>query len=138
MSWVAVGIGVGAGVLKNYAIDQPAANRQRKLAGQTQAFSPWTGLKADAPQDPNVMGNMLSMGSQAAMLGQGIKNAGAQKDLMEAQSSWLNRGGSPMYTQAVGGSVPGGAGGWGSYGPSSPMGLPMNPNGQYNFGTSGF
>jgi hypothetical protein len=94
-------IGLGAGLLKSEAIDRPAANRQRKLAAETQKYSPWTGLKAEEVKEPNAMGDMLTFGATGAQLGAGLQNAEASKGLMKAQQNWLSRGGSPMYTAAT-------------------------------------
>ncbi len=109
MPFTALAIGAGAGLLKNYAVDVPEANRQRQLAAATQRYSPWTGNKATAPQDPNVMGSLVSGGVQGAQLGAAIQNA-------NAQSNWLNRGGSPQYTSQLNWGNP-----WaqGTFGPSA-------------------
>lgn len=100
MSWIGVAVGAGAGLVKSAAVDAPREARQRKLAGETQRLSPWTGLKAGPIQEADPLGSALTYGSQGGALSGGIQNADAQKGLMEAQKNWLNRGGSPLYTAA--------------------------------------
>lgn len=124
MSWVAVAIGAGAGLLKAEAVDAPAASRQRTLAAATQRYSPWTGLKADPVKDADPAGSMLQFGATGAALGQGMQNATAQQGLAQAQTRWLNSGGSPMYTQAAGATVAPTIGGGGA---ASPWRVTDNP-----------
>lgn len=101
MSFVAVAIGAGAGLLKSEAIDAPKADRQRKLAAETQRYSPWTGLKANPVQEADPVGSALQFGATGAQLSSGMQNADAQKGLMEAQTNWLNKGGKPQYAAAL-------------------------------------
>ena len=81
--------GLALGVGKNFLFDQPKYQREKKLAASTQRYSPWTGMQAKAPNEPDPVAAGLTYGSQGAMLGQGLANANASKDLMEAQKSWL-------------------------------------------------
>lgn len=86
-----IGLGMGvAGAAKSELIDRPAAERKRKLAASTQRYSPWTGMQAQAPTDPDTVAAALSYGSQGAMLGQNIGNAQANQDLLKAQANYYN------------------------------------------------
>ncbi len=81
MSWVAVGM-AAAGLLKSELIDKPAAERQRKLAGATQRYSPWTGLQAGKVQEADPFGSAMKYGTTGAMMsnamgGYGDKTGGS-------------------------------------------------------------
>lgn len=97
MSWVAVAVGAGVGLTKAELIDQPKADRQRKLAASTQRYSPWTGLQAQPVQEADPMGSMLQYGATGASMGSNMK-------LQKAQTDWLNAGGSPTAPAAFSGS----------------------------------
>lgn len=120
MSWVAVAIGAGAGLVKSEAIDAPKAERQRTLAAATQRYSPWTGLKADPVQEADPMGSMLQYGATGASIGQGLKSADADTALKNAQTDWLKR--NPYNYGTASSAAMGGAGGAASS-PSSPWSL---------------
>lgn len=81
------GLAIAAGVslLKDKLVDQPRADRQRKLAAATQRFSPWTHLTADPVKDPNPLGDALTAGVTGAMVGQGIENSQAQNAFLDRQ-----------------------------------------------------
>lgn len=96
-----LGIGAGIGLLKGLLIDGPAAERQRKLQAATARFSPWTGLKPEPVKEADTVGDVLQGGTQAAMLQQSMQNAAADRGLKDAQSKWLNAGGTPQYTAAM-------------------------------------
>ncbi len=118
MSWVlvAAGAGAGVGVGKSELVDRPREERQRKLAAQTQRYSPWTGLQAQPIQEAKPFDSALQYGGTGAMMASGINN-------QQAQTDWLNRGGSPQYP---------GAQTWGRFGPSA-----TPPSSQYNLGDYG-
>ena len=58
-------------------IDKPKEDRQRKLAAETQRYSPWTGLEAGSIQEADPFGTALQFGMTGASMG-----AGMQKDAM--------------------------------------------------------
>lgn len=84
MSWAAVAIGGGSMLLKSELIDAPKAERQRKLAAETQRYSPWTGLKANPVQEADPFGSTLQGAAAGA-------SAGSQMKLQNAQADWLNK-----------------------------------------------
>lgn len=129
MPITALAIGAGVGLLKSEAVDRPREQRQRKLAAETQRYSPWTGLQAQPVQEADPLGSALSFGATGAQMGAGMENAKAQKGLMEAQSRWLNSGGSPAYTAAQTSTLQPNYG-WGSYGPG---GNPWTLGNNYKF-----
>lgn len=49
----ALGLGAGLGLGKHFLVDQPRYKSAKKLAAETQRYSPWTGLKATAPESPS-------------------------------------------------------------------------------------
>lgn len=55
----ALGAGAGAGALKHLVSDAPRAARQRKLAAETQRYSPWTKMQAGPVEDPSLFGNII-------------------------------------------------------------------------------
>jgi hypothetical protein len=71
MGLIMGGIGLGKSIL----IDKPKEERQRKLAAETQRYSPWTGLKAGGIQEADPFGSALSMGTSGAMMAQGNLDA---------------------------------------------------------------
>jgi hypothetical protein len=75
--------GAAAGLLKSKLVDEPAANAQRKLAARTAELSPWTGMTPTMPQEANAFGSMMQGGMAGAQLGQGLKTAGMQDQLMQ-------------------------------------------------------
>lgn len=72
MALTGLAIAAALALAKDKMVDEPAANRQRKLAASTQRLSPWTGLTAKAPQDPNAIGQMLQYGATGAAIGSNI------------------------------------------------------------------
>lgn len=90
----ALAAGIGLGTLKSAAVDEPKAERQRKLAAATEQYSPWTGLKAQPVEEANPVGNMLQYGTAAASLKQGMANQDAQNGLTKAMTDYY-KGGTP-------------------------------------------
>lgn len=126
MSWIAVGVAVGAAVLKTEAVDQPKENRQRKLAAATQRYSPWTGLEAQPIQEADLGGNILQYGMTGAMMRQNMNDNAKANELADSEIAKNN---------ATANTLPGKA--------STPMEL-QDPNAQaggslkpnrYNLGT---
>lgn len=112
--WPLLVAGLGAGLLKSELVDRPREDRQRKLAAETQRYSPWTGLRAGNIQEADPFGESLNMGMTGAAFGQNMDKAAADEALKERQMKWFERN-PGMYPD-----------------PSSPM--PMRPG--YNFGTT--
>lgn len=102
-------IGLGMGAL-NYETQQGEADRQRELAAQTQKYSPWTGNKAVAPQNPNAVTDIAQGGVSGMLQGQQMQNAKTSQALQAAQTQWLNQGYSPWGA---------GMGGNGAYDPTA-------------------
>ena len=76
----AIGSGAGAiagGVKAKLAGDQ--ANRERKLAAETQRYSPWTDLKAEPVQEANPVGDVVQGVTGGGMFGQSLGGANAPK-----------------------------------------------------------
>lgn len=94
-------IGAGTGLLKSELIDRPKEGRQRALAAETARMSPWTGLKPEPIQEADPFGSAIQGGMSGASFGQNMEDQASKKQLMEAQTSWLNRGGAPQYTAAT-------------------------------------
>lgn len=94
--WVPMLIGGAAGLAKSELVDKPRANRQRKLAAETQRYSPWTGLQADPVQEADPLGSMLQYGTTGAMMGAQYDQMQSDKQLNEAMTNRLNTGGSTL------------------------------------------
>lgn len=77
MSWITVGVaaaGALAGKAKNDRM-KSVESSDRKLASETQRYSPWTGLHAQAIRPANsAFGDVFSGGVQGAMMGNSISN----------------------------------------------------------------
>lgn len=97
MSFVAVAIGAGAGLVKSEAIDRPKEARERKLAAETQRNSPWTGLQAQPIHEADPMGNAVNFGTMGMQGMQNYQNEMAQQKLRAAQTGWIDRGGDPKH-----------------------------------------
>lgn len=142
MTWVIAGttlasLAMGAG---KYAADSSKAGRQRKLAAETQRYSPWTGLEAKAPDEPSLAGTELQFGSMGAQMGMGIHNMGVQQGMQEkmgglldseiarnnALASSMGGGSITPSIMSSGGAAPGGGGGlpaWFGMGYEDPINL---------------
>ena len=77
MSWIAIGgtvLGLGMGAVKNKKAKQ-VEDSDRKLASETQRFSPWTGMKAGEIRNANsefgdiVGGGLSGLGTAQSMQG---------------------------------------------------------------------
>lgn len=78
------------------ASDSGKESRDKKLAAETQRYSPWTGLQAQPVHYADPAGSaMQGFGSGVAMH-QGMQNAEMDQKLKDAQVGWMNRGGSPQ------------------------------------------
>ena len=83
MAFAGLAIAAALALAKDKLVDQPAADRKRKLAAATERFSPWTGLHAQPVDDPNALGSMMSAGATGAMIGQGVANSNAQNAYLD-------------------------------------------------------
>lgn len=83
-------IGGGLGLAKSELIDRPKEARQRKLAAETQRYSPWTGLRANAIQEADPFASALKYGTTGASMGA----ANQQAEFDKALTDRLNSGGS--------------------------------------------
>lgn len=67
---MSLGIGAGVGLLKNQ-LGQGQQKKERMLAAQTAAYSPWTGMKAQNPApDTSAFNDALQGGMAGAQFGQ--------------------------------------------------------------------
>ena len=95
MSWVAVGV-AAVGMAKSEFIDRPAAERQRKLAAQTELYSPWTGMKAGKINEPDTFGAGLKYGATGAMIGNSLADQSIdQEKALENTSGFAANGSTP-------------------------------------------
>lgn len=92
MALTGLAIAAALSLAKSKMIDEPAAARQRKLAAETQRYSPWTHLTAQAPQDPNAIGQMLQYGATGAAIGSSLGKGGTAKDIGDASKTYSNFG----------------------------------------------
>lgn len=81
--------GAGLGLIKYFAVDKPANDKQRALAATTQKFSPWTGLQAEAPSPVNPMSAGISGAGMGMSMGQNMANQQSNNDLKQAQIGYL-------------------------------------------------
>lgn len=86
-------IGAAAGVGKYFLSDKPRYNAEKKLAAETQRYSPWTGLQANTPRNPSMFENVLQGGMTGLQLGQGLQSLGGAASSMAAPSSQAMGGG---------------------------------------------
>jgi hypothetical protein len=99
MSYVMVAM-AGAGLLKSELVDRPAADRQRKLAAQTQEYSPWTGLKAGAVKEADPIGSALAFGGAGAQVSNGLANQKINQQMADAATAGAAK---PNYNFNAGG-----------------------------------
>ena len=117
-----IGLAAG-GALANTYSQQQAYDQKKKIAAATQRYSPWTGMKADTPVQPSMVGSAFQGGAQGAMLGQGINNAAASQQLADQQAKWLQQN---PYNYGTGASAAMGTGA------SNPWSLGTSYSGQSN------
>ncbi len=72
-----------AGLLKSQLVDKPREDRQRRLASETQRYSPWTHMQAQPIQEADPFGSALGFGSQGASLGMQMDSADAARGMQE-------------------------------------------------------
>lgn len=71
MPLIGLGIGAGAGLLKQQIIDKPKQDKERMLAAETARFSPWTGMKPQAVgPDSSPLEGAVGGGLAGAAMGQ--------------------------------------------------------------------
>lgn len=113
----ALGIGAGFGLLKNLFVDQPRAEKQKKLAGTTAELSPFTGLKPDlrGTQAASPLETVAQFGATGIALQQNAAQAQAVRDLIKKGGGNVNLeagGGNAAQLAAIGlGASAGGGGG---------------------------
>lgn len=95
-----------AGLQAIFAMDKE--NRDRKLASETQRYSPWTSLRAQPIEAANPVGDVAQ--GYAGYMGQQQNDEAAslRKKLTEAQIRSLDRGGNPYAMQRAFATVQGG------------------------------
>lgn len=121
MAFLPLAIGAGIGLLKGMTVDRDKEDRERQLAAQTQKYSPWTHLTAGPIEQADPLGSALQFGGTAQALSQNFNNS-------QAQTAWLNRGGSPLATSALNNSsgMPAMSSYWNNYQPTTSAGNPWH------------
>lgn len=61
-----------AGAVKGMTVDKNKEDRERKLAAETQRYSPWTGLKAGEIHQADPLGNAIQGGLSGYSFGQNM------------------------------------------------------------------
>ncbi len=69
-------LGVSAGLGKHELSDIPKEQAATRLAGETERYSPWTGLHGKLPEKSSAIGSGMQGGVTGLMLGQGLSSAG--------------------------------------------------------------
>lgn len=69
MFWLAPLAGLAAGLAKDVLVDKPQESRDRKLAAETQRYSPWTNLRANPIRESNTFNSMLQGGVTGLQMG---------------------------------------------------------------------
>lgn len=82
MSYVMVAA-AAIGIAKSEFIDRPKEERQRKLAAETQRYSPWTGLQAGGVQEADPLGSALAFGATGAQISNGMQQQQINNKLAE-------------------------------------------------------
>lgn len=127
MLWVIPAAMAGAGLLKGLTIDRAKEKRDRRLAAETQRLSPWTGLRAEQIREADPLGSTLQFGTTGLGIASGIESAENSDKLSKAMAQFYGQGGEGSMSNMQ-------APAWGRG--SSPLGLPLDPEGKYTFGTS--
>lgn len=128
--WLPMAIGAGVGLAKSHFIDRPRADRQRQLAAQTAAYSPWTGMQPQQVQEADYLGPALQGGMTGAMLGQASATQGQQEQLTNLQSQYMENQNKLMQQQLGGGGL-GAAGAGGMNMGFRPIGPQVPPGFQF-------
>ena len=100
MALTGMAIAAALALAKDELIDQPAAQRKRKLAAATAAYSPWTGMKPEEVNDPNVIGDMMLAGAGGAATGAAIGKANSESNLNNSLANNPNVSGQQLNTSA--------------------------------------
>lgn len=83
-----------AGLLKGLGFDKEKEDRQRKLAAETQRYSPWTKMQAGEIKEADPMGNALQFGMSGYGVQQNMENRDAYNQNMadnkQFRSDWLD------------------------------------------------
>ena len=82
----------GTGLLKSELVDRPREDRQRKLASETQRYSPWTHLQANPIKEANPFDSTLQGGAQGLSMGQGIETSNLENELMKKKIAAADKG----------------------------------------------
>lgn len=112
--------GAGLGLAKHVTTDAPIAEKQRKVQGATTRYSPWTGMRAPEPSQPNAFGSMMQGGL-----------AGAQFGALGAKAGLFGGGANPGDVVGMGAGAGGAPGGMMSAGrmmPGMAMRMPAKAN----------
>lgn len=86
-----------------YKSQQDKEGRDRKLAAQTQLYSPWTGLQAGGVKEADLYGTLGQGAVQGLAMEQQMDKAKNDKNLQEAQMKYYNRVDNPQAPPPPGG-----------------------------------
>ena len=78
----------GTGLLKSIGPDKWKEDRQRKLAADTQRYSPWTGLAANEIKEADPFGSTVQGALSGFSMGQNMQAADAAKGLSAGTSGY--------------------------------------------------
>lgn len=132
MSWIAVAVAgttAALGVGKSYLVDKPKEERQRKLAAETQRYSPWTQLKAGPIEEADPFGTGLQYGVAGFGLANSAQAFQSDQALKKAQTDLLNRSQTIPFSGAKGNAwrrlgTPGGFQNWSAQDQADTFGPP--------------
>lgn len=91
--WPLILAGAGVGAMRSMQQEQQA-KQDRKREAEIARWSPWTGMQAQRPGNPDYMGNLMQGGMTGAMMGQAMgggsagAGAGAGGAGAAGSSSW--------------------------------------------------
>lgn len=88
----------GLGLGKSIGLDMPRERRDRKLAAETQRYSPWTHMTAPPIRDANPLGDVLQFGTTGVGLANAQGNYDADQKLKSAYTTALNAGRAPSLS----------------------------------------
>jgi hypothetical protein len=94
----------GMGLGKSFLVDQPKEARQRKLAAETQRYSPWTGLQAGAINEADPFGATLQGAASGASFGQNMEQNNSDLESKKLYQDWM-RSRTPQAKIAPAGSM---------------------------------
>lgn len=80
-------VGAALGYAKGEMVDRPRENRERRVAAETQRWSPWTGMQAGPIKAADSFGTTLQGGMTGAALGQSMQASKLYQDQLAKQAA---------------------------------------------------